>query len=72
MSSHSKTYLSEEHDPVQPRGSNLEEPTWSVVYEPNKEIRELGKREGRQRNIDTLDKISAKIRERHLVEGGGK
>jgi hypothetical protein len=37
---------------------------WSVVYEPNNDGGELGKRESRHRNVDSFDKISVKVRVR--------
>jgi hypothetical protein len=58
-----KTCFSETHQPVQPRGSDLEKPIWEVVYDPNEDSRELGKRGGRHRYVESFNKVSVKIRE---------
>lgn len=59
-----RRYLPEDDHPVQPGRSDLEDPIWAVVYDPNKDSRELGKCDGRHRHVYSFDKVSMEIGER--------
>ena len=66
------TYAHANDHPLHPWGDGREDPTWEVIYDPNKKRRELGKGEGRHRYVDTLNNVTMKIRGRQLVKGDGK
>jgi hypothetical protein len=57
-----QTYSPENYESLQARGEEHEDRRWKVVYDPDKDCRELCQRDGRHGYVDAFDNVPLKVR----------